>query len=263
MSSNWAFGKNESSLIYDLAKLISANPWLRRQINKEGCQRRGRSIAERQAYDLAKSIGLNRQFSLQEVLGLLIEMSNESSGVERLLVAPPNLLDILPTGYGLKPIKTFLEDILRKAKKEVLLLAPFWEKSTLVDLLRCLPAGARRMDLLLLLVHMGRRTPRIESMIEEIQSTCPMSRIRLYIHIANQTSSTRYPHAKCLVVDGTYSYLGSANFTSAGMREHVELGVSLGSRDSKLLGSILQFLLSKTELFALAWDSGFSRFVQR
>lgn len=64
-----------------------------------------------------------------------------------------------------------------------------------------------------------------------------------------------YPHAKCLLVDKTLGYLGSANFTEHGMEGHFEVGIALGSKESNTLANILENLRSKTDLFNLAWDS--------
>jgi hypothetical protein len=49
--------------------------------------------------------------------------------------------------------------------------------------------------------------------------------------------------------------LGSANFTSCGMKGHFEVGVSLGAEESRTLGGILQYLWAQSGLFNLAWDS--------
>ena len=75
---------------------------------------------------------------------------------------------------------------------------------------------------------------------------------RLLVKPNDQTS---YPHAKCLVVDRSFGYLGSANFTGQGMKGHFELGVSLNSEASKTLGDLLQYLWSQTNIFTLAWTT--------
>jgi len=170
-------------------------------------------------------------------------------------VAPADLLDSIPAGQRVRALPSYLEEIVRKAQREVLLLAPFWDMPTLTDLLRCAQRERMRAELVLLLVHMGRRLPPVERIVNEIQSVWPLTRIRIYVHLAHQRSYTNYPHAKCLVVDRRYGYLGSANFTGQGMKGHFEVGVCLGPEDSRTLGDILHYLWSRGGLFALAWDS--------
>jgi hypothetical protein len=255
MLSREASGNNDKNQIIELAQLIGANPWVKLNSIIGVSPRHSRSLVERQVLRLVESIGPDRHFCLAEVVELLNVMVGKSTGIERLLVAPADLLDFIPADQGVRAIPTYLEEILRKAQHEVLLLAPFWDMSTLIDLLRCVPRETTKAELVLLLGHMGRRLPRVGTIVNKVQSVWPLARIRIYIHLANRGSSTKYPHAKCLVVDRNHGYLGSANFTGAGMKGHFEVGVCLEPEDSRTLGGILQYLWSQSGLFALAWDS--------
>ena len=255
MLSRGASGNNDKNQILELARLIRANPWVKVNSMIGISPRYGRSVVEREVLKLVESIGPDRHFSLAEVVELLVAIARESPSIERLLVAPADLLDFIPAGQRVRAIPSYLEEILRMAHHEVLLLAPFWDMPTLIDLLRCVPREAAKPELVLLLVHMGRRLSRVESIVNEVQSVWPLTRIRIYVHLANRTSSTNYPHAKCLVVDRSHGYLGSANFTGAAMKGHFEVGVCLEPEDSRTLGGILHYLWSQSGLFALAWDS--------
>ena len=246
---------NDNQAVVRIARMIAANPWVRLDSIIGNKPRQGRSAVEREILNLAESIGVDRHFSLVEVTGLLTRVLEESTAGRRLLVAPVDLLDHIPAGRQVKAIPNYLEEILRRAEHEVLLMAPFWDMVTLVDLLRCVPRERENVGLVLLLVQMGRRIPDAQSVVDEIRSACRLSRIQVYLHLLGQGGPTGYPHAKCLVVDRSQGYLGSANFTGRGMKGHVEVGVSLLPEDARTLGDILQHLWSRSDLFSLAWDS--------
>ena len=258
MLSQEVSGNSDENQVIQLARIIGANPWIKLNSIFGTSTRHGRSVVEREVLKLAESIGVDRHFSLVEVVELLATAIRESSNIQRLLVAPDDLLEHIPTGQQVRAIPSYLEEILRKAQHEVLLLAPFWDMPTLTDLLRCVPRERVNVELVLLLVHMGRRIPPTESMANEIHSVWSLSRIRIYFHLPDQKEQTDYPHAKCLVVDRSHGYLGSANFTGRGMKGHFEVGVSLGPEDSRTLSGILQHLWSQSGLFSLAWDSASS-----
>lgn len=255
MPSQRVSGNSDKNHIIQLAKIVGANPWVKLNLMIGASPKHGRSIVEREILKLVESVGVDRHFSLAEVVELLSTIVREPSNIQRLLVAPADLLEHIPTGQQVRAIPIYLEEILRKAQHEVLLLAPFWDMPTLTDLLRCVPRERVNVELVLLLVHMGRRIPHTESMVNEIQSVWPLSRIRIYLHLPDYVERTDYPHAKCLVVDRNHGYLGSANFTGRGMKGHFEVGVSLEPEDSRTLGGILQHLWSQSGLFSLAWDS--------
>lgn len=254
MLSEEASGNNDDNLIIQLTQIIIANPWMKLDIIGAVSQGYGRSVVEREVIRLAKSIGPDRKFSLVEVLGLLAANTLESREESRLLVAPARMLDYIPPGHQVKSIPSYLEGILRKAKRQVLLLAPFWDMTTLIDLLRCIPKEGAEPELVLLLVRMN-RLPRVERIANEILAIWPAARVRIFMHVVDRGSSTEYPHAKCLLVDKALGYLGSANFTGHGMEGHFEVGIALEPKESKTLADILESLWSKTDLFALAWDS--------
>jgi hypothetical protein len=255
MSSKEVSGKGNRDPIIQLARMFVANPWLKFDLLYKHGMKGGRSLVERQIVSLVEHIGPDRQFSLTEVVELLLTMANSNVSSERLLVAPAEILDFIPLGKRVGAIPSYLEGIVRKAEREVLLLAPFWDMSTLTDLLRCTSAQRWKPELVLLLVHMGRRLPRVQDIADEVLSIWPGMRVRIFFHLVSNNNQTSYPHAKCLVVDRSLGYLGSANFTGKGMKGHFEVGMSLSSEVSKTLGDLLQYLWSQTDIFTLAWDT--------
>jgi phosphatidylserine/phosphatidylglycerophosphate/cardiolipin synthase-like enzyme len=255
MSSKEDSGRIDPALIIQLAHIFMANPWLKLDLLTKSAMKYGRSLAERQIISLVERIGPERQYSLAEVTNLLLAMAHSTASGERLLVAPSEVLDFVPPGKRVDTIPNHLEGIVRKAEREILLLAPFWDISTLINLLRCTAFQGMRPELVLLLVHIGNRLPNVKNIADSISSIWTGRQIRIYLHLAKPNDQASYPHAKCLVIDRSYGYLGSANFTGQGMEGHFELGVSLGPEASKTLGDLLQHLWSKTKTFTLAWDN--------
>jgi hypothetical protein len=256
MSLKEGSGKVDPEPIIQLAQIFMANPWLKFDLLDKPSMKGGRSLIERQIISLVEQVGPDRQYSLTEVIGLLRSLQNHEANGERLLVAPPEILDLIPPGKRVDTIPNYLDGIVRKAEREVLLLAPFWDMTTLMNLLRCTSFQGTKPELVLLLVHMGKWLPHVQDIADGILSAWPGMRIRIFLHLVKSNDQTSYPHAKCLVVDRSFGYLGSANFTGQGMKGHFELGVSLGPEASKTLADLLQYLWSQTKIFTLAWDSG-------
>jgi len=255
MLSKEVSGKANPDPIIQLAHMFMANPWLNLDLLTKPAMKDGRSLVERQIISLAERIGPDKQYPLAEVINLLLAMAQSKADGERLLVAPSEVLDFVPPGKRVDTIPNYLETIVRRAEQEVLLLAPFWNMPTLINLLRCASPQGMKSELVLLLVHMGNRLPCVQSIADNITSNWSGKRIRIYLHLAKPNDQASYPHAKCLVVDRKSGYLGSANFTDQGMKGHFELGVSLGPDASKTLGDLLEYLWSQTQIFSLLWNS--------
>ena len=132
-------GNSDIDIIIQLAEIFKANPWIKLPSTGKARKKYSRSIVEQQVNTLVESIGLERKFSIFEVLKILTNMPNEVSATERLLVAPPAILDYIPLGQRVKAISDYLEEILRRAGQEVLLLSPFWDIATIINILRCVP----------------------------------------------------------------------------------------------------------------------------
>ena len=248
-------GSNKDKLVYELVHIIKDNPWVYPDQYINTNDKHGRSVVDRQVRHLVASIGAETRFTLHEVIDLLLKMPIELTEKKQLLVAPSEFLDIIPLGERIQLISVYLESILIKAREQVILLSPFWDTATLVYLLRCVPSASHNIDLVLLLVHIGRKMPNVTPLINDIQIICSFSRVRLFICLSGSTKQLNYPHAKCMVVDKYWGYVGSANFTELGMRGHFEMGVAINGNDAVVLSNILHNLITKSGLFYLAWDT--------
>jgi phosphatidylserine/phosphatidylglycerophosphate/cardiolipin synthase-like enzyme len=215
----------------------------------------GRSLIERQIISLVGRIGAESKYSLSEVMNLILEMAHNKTNEERILVAPSNILDYIPSGKCVDTIQNHLEEIISKAEREILLLTPFWDLPTLKNLLRCTLSRGTKPELVILLVQMDKNSPHLQDIIDSISTYWPEMHVRVFLHTVQSSDQASYPHAKCLIVDRISGYLGSANFTEPGMTGHFELGVSLSSEASMILGELLEYLWSHTEIFNLVWDN--------
>ena len=255
MSSKEGFGNNNNNKVLQLAKLLADNTCINLNSIIDTKSKHGRTLVEKQVLELIDNIGINHQFSLREVLELLIFILNKSPKEERLLIAPSEMLDLVPDGKQIRSIPSYLEAIIKEAKYEILLLTPFWDIETLIDLLLCIKNKQTKLELILLLVSFDKRMQSIQNIIEKILFVWQGRRIRIFFYNINKENKNYYPHAKCLIIDRERGYLGSANFTGQGMKTHFEVGTSLNSEDSKILGDLLQNLWSKNTFFSLIYDS--------
>jgi len=257
MSSPKDSGNNDNleNEIIKLANIIKANPWLDLSSLTKNNLFQGRTPVEREIVKLVKSVGSEKSFSLSEVIKLLVTTSDTSKDESKLLISPVEILDSISDARRATPLIYYLEGILRHTSREIVILSPFWDIPTIIDLLRCIPHGNQKPELIIALVSTNKRKINVGDIVTQIQTAVPLSRIRIFIHIADGKNDQEYPHAKCLIVDQQYSYIGSANFTSQGLSGHFEVGVSLGEKDSAILYNILSYLWDQSGLFKLSWDS--------
>ncbi|MFC1959006.1 phospholipase D-like domain-containing protein [Chloroflexota bacterium] len=248
-------GNNKKSEVVQLANIIKTNPWLQLTSLNRNNLNLGRTPVERESIKLVKSIGIDKSFSLSEVIDLMLLNDDNTKDECNLLISPAEILDSVSAGQRVKSLSNFLEEIISRACREIVILSPFWDISTIIDLLRCIPRREQKPELILALVSTKKHKPNVEDVVTKIQSTISLNRIRLLLHVADGKSVTEYPHAKCLIVDQRYSYIGSANFTMQGLSGHFEVGVSLGEEDSIVLSNILSYIYNQSGLFKLSWDS--------
>ena len=138
-------------------------------------------------------------------------------------------------------LELLVSDIVRMATQSVVLGGPFWNQEGFEAL-----------------------RPVLEPALSTRQVTCTIyahpfdedndSRLRDFANELSQSGSVelwwyRGPgrslmHAKFCVSDDSYGYLGSANLTSYGLGQHVELGVKLAPSQAHELAAFLQALRS-------------------
>jgi len=247
-------GRSERESLCRLADIVAANPWLREHLSTDRPLGRGRTTTERVALDIWQALADKRSIELLEVIDILVWARAKWLRQPTLLVSPDEIVDLATPGASVGSILTHIESIVRSAREEIQVVAPYWEAPTLTSILKCAKIDEEGPSLLLMLVgHHGTssNTPTILSWLKPIW---PLERASVYVHPSAMWGSQDYPHAKCIVVDRTQGYVGSANFTQRGMASHFEVGTRLDSRDANALADILGRLRTSSELFRVLWE---------
>ncbi len=134
-------------------------------------------------------------------------------------------------------------DQIERARRSLLLAAPFADASALRFLEQSLLAAAGRGVQIRILTSAD-STPAVQELGER-WPTDGATRPLLVITALTTGMSTLGSHAKVVVVDGQHAYVGSANLTAAGLGRHVELGVEVEGAEvqelSRLLLSLSRF----------------------
>jgi len=218
--------------------------------------REARSAAERTIWQLAETAGLQQNFTLGEVVSVVAKAYETARSVQEILVSPKEMANAAPLGSGFNYMGDYIDSIIKSARREVILLSPFWDLATLNSVFAALAGDARIAEIILLLVDAA-PARRVETIVSSVNSLCAAQRFRVFVHrVAAGDRGRDYPHAKCLVVDRSAGYLGSANFTNAGLERRFELGVAIRGQQAVSLAHVLEVLWSTGSLFKLAWDSG-------
>jgi hypothetical protein len=233
---------------------MAQNPSLR--LPSELRRAPGRSSVEHEARRLVDLIGVQRQFSLDEVASILATAGRSTPPTPHLLVGPAAALHLIPPGRGVKAISDHLRAALRRTRKEAIVMTPFWAPDALEDILRAPPGSRGTASLVLLLGQTGGQVGALENLVVRMRAAWGPGRLRIFIHRLNGHRPESYPHAKCVVVDRREGYLGSANLTGPGMEGHLELGTTLAPADAETLAGFLEQLWGERDTFELAWDSG-------
>lgn len=163
----------------------------------------------------------------------------------------PSLVFTVPEpAHGLveprERLDLFVERVIRMATSEVLLGGPFWNDPGMQRLLNVLaPAITERGVTCAFYVHAwpdAEARNRLRALVGALGGP-PQVRIWWY-----QGPAQSLMHAKFVVADRREGYLGTANLTSQGLEQHVEIGVGLGARQCEQLRGLL-CSLTKAGLF--------------
>lgn len=131
----------------------------------------------------------------------------------------------------------FVADVIRDAKESVHLGGPFWNREGL-DLVRAVLEPAiriRQVECNLFVHSMG---PNQDGMISAFVSKLPVSdRVRTWWYHGNRGSLM---HAKFVIADRARGYLGTANLTSYGLEQHMEVGVGLSETQAEDLVELME-----------------------
>jgi hypothetical protein len=128
---------------------------------------------------------------------------------------PGSLLDCMANAFA-------------NARKEVIVISPYWSRSGVEALLRRMPATALvGVNLIILTLPEAHHKNEAREALcyfkrqtEIRKATCDIRSFQIH------DDWTPMLHAKALIADSNFGYMGSANFTGNGVDSSVEIGIS-------------------------------------
>jgi hypothetical protein len=139
-----------------------------------------------------------------------------------------------------------INDLIALSETELVFGGPFWNDAGLQMLVPVLEPALRRGVKARFYAH-----PQGEERDEPLRSFLKECAKAGNVSLAWwRSGAPSLMHAKFVIADAKAGYLGTANLTSLGMEEHLEIGVPLGRHQSESLVAVLDSL-STSGLFAL------------
>ena len=172
------------------------------------------------------------------------EDRSESLSYELLCTLPnndPSFAGRDPVDFGMRQITSRLLDICREATESLTIVSPFLEQGGMDWLLPGLEGALERgVSLTLMSRELRQGEPNFEAIRELVEvSENNEGNLSVYDYYGPDPDSNRplYTlHSKALLADKNVAYIGSANFTTYGFRENLEVGVVLeGNRVEQLV----------------------------
>jgi phosphatidylserine/phosphatidylglycerophosphate/cardiolipin synthase-like enzyme len=120
---------------------------------------------------------------------------------------------------------------MREVERELILFAPYWRAEG-VNMLVSAAGRLDYSDIRILVVTQSQHHMREEDRSGLLHFMELMSAAKAIVEVIApkpNNSGTPFAHAKLLIADGGAAYVGSANFTSSGMRHGLEAGVIVSS----------------------------------
>lgn len=229
-----------------------------------GAPRRGSLDEVGVAVDAWESLGVLRR--MDQGLAVRLARLHETSGFRRgvragidsqvsdddrvrLWAALPSDLP-LPVATPLRDVtedlRAGLVDLATSATYDLALVSPFWDAETLDELRPILRHRLAAGVTVKMLGRFGPTTPMdVRVILQSLQKSRYCTILSWYEPSLTDPFGTRTFHLKAAVADGgKRTYLGTANFTMAGLRSRLELGVQLTGQPGYHLAAVVRTVLS-------------------
>lgn len=135
------------------------------------------------------------------------------------------------------------EDLARKAKSELIVMSPFLDKSGADLLLRLMKAANPRVKKTVILRFLDTRNKDIfDEIKDELKNHC----VKMVDYSLEREASAMLEtfHAKVILADNNYCYLGSSNLDRFSIENSMELGALIRGDSVKLLKNLLNIVIS-------------------
>jgi len=156
------------------------------------------------------------------------------------------LTEILVTGLdlidlGIRGLEPVIEEIIRKAEKEVHMMTYLFTAGALhiLDLIE--NTAERGINIVIVVNNLQFQEGKVVSRLRHISLRFPHAKIYDFID-----PEKRQLHAKVVVVDRKKAVVGSANLSWGGMYSNYEIGLFIEGKAAWKLAEIIDFLSSKS-----------------
>jgi phosphatidylserine/phosphatidylglycerophosphate/cardiolipin synthase-like enzyme len=178
----------------------------------------------------------------------LVQVHTETPRVALCVSSPhglPTEVETVLRQYA-EDLRGVIVDLVAAAREDLVMASPFWDRQTLDEigplLLRRLEDGVRVRLL-------GRFGAQMSTSVSEALApftTYPGFRLVSWYHQSSgDPFASQTFHFKAAVADrGARAYLGTANFTVAGLRSRLEIGVLLEGETARRLSDIINVVLA-------------------
>ena len=200
------------------------------------------------------SVGVSRDYlsaAKNQLLGYLYAKAEEERVTFDLVMTTPKEpsvlkkeLDKLGANKSLiKWTSEAFEDLVRKAKKEVVIMTPFLDKAGAALLLRLIQAKGDNVKMTIILRFLESRNSEI---FEEIRVDLAAADVNVVDYSIEREGSRLLEtfHAKVILADDNYCYLGSSNFDRYSLENSMELGALVSGESVYLLKKLLDIIIS-------------------
>lgn len=135
------------------------------------------------------------------------------------------------------------EDLIRKAEKEVIIMTPFLDKAGASFLLRLVQAKKPEVNMTVILRFLDSKNSEIYG---ELRGELSSANVKV-VDYSIEREGTKWLetfHAKVILADDHYCYLGSSNLDKYSIENSMELGALITGESVRLLKKLLDIIIS-------------------
>jgi phosphatidylserine/phosphatidylglycerophosphate/cardiolipin synthase-like enzyme len=180
--------------------------------------------------------------------GLRVSSADDEKGlsIRLCLTLPPELETAIKEGLRREAadLRAAILEIIVSARRELVLASPFWDEETadeIGELLR------KRIEAGVQVIVLGRFVePSTSALTASLRQLSESGRCRVlsWFNVSQGVRNVQTFHFKAAVADkGNSAYVGTANFTTSGLRSRMELGVIVSGEPARQVYRIISVAL--------------------
>lgn len=206
-------------------------------------------------------LNVSKQYLLavkNQLLGYMFAKEEEEEATFDLVMTTPKEPSLLKRELSRLGVKKSLikwtneafEDLVRKAKKEIIIMTPFLDSAGANLLLRLIRAKGPAVKMTIILRFLDSRNSEI---YQQICSELSDSDVKVVDYSIEREGSKLLEtfHAKVILADDRYCYLGSSNLDKYSIENSMELGALITGKSVRLLKKLMDIIISISKEKAL------------